>query len=469
MKRMKAQSKQYHALVVDDEKATRTNIRDLLRAEAFSVDEAVDGVSALEKAKANAYDVVLLDIRMPKMDGLTVLRHLKKHQPHLPVIMFTAFGTSDRAIEAMKMGAFDYVTKPFDVDELLAIIRRALEHQKLSAEVRVLRKRLAEVEAGDFQPDQFVSHAPSMQKIFKMIGKVAPSRATVLIEGETGTGKELVANAIWYHSTRREAPYVKVNCAAIPEGLLESELFGHEKGAFTDAHVQRKGHFEVADGGTLFLDEVGEMSPKLQSKLLRVLEQNEFQRVGGKELLKVDVRIVAATNRNLRDEIKIGRFRKDLYYRLQVVHLAIPPLRERLEDIPALVSHFLKKFGRKKDLTLTKDALDMLRQYEWPGNVRELENVIERAVVLAGDKFISAEHLSLPALHASESRWKRFDTSTGSTLSLRKIVAGVERDVILQALAKVQWNKTRAAKLLEIDRRVLFDKIKYYDLKPEED
>jgi len=465
--RKRTQPEPFNALVVDDERATRVNIRDLLKAEAFAVEEAGDGATALEKVGKGNFDIVLLDIRMPKMDGLTVLRHIKKHHPHLPVIMFTAFGTSDRAIEAMKIGAFDYVTKPFDIDELVAIIHRALEHRKLSAEVRVLRKRLAEVEAGDFQPDQFVSHAPSMQKIFKMIGKVAPSKATVLIEGETGTGKELVANALWYHSTRREAPYVKVNCAAIPEGLLESELFGHEKGAFTDAHAQRKGHFEIANGGTLLLDEIAEMSPKLQSKLLRVLEQNEFQRVGGKEPLKVDVRIIAATNRNLRDEIKLGRFRKDLYYRLQVVHLVLPPLRDRLGDIPALVSHFLKKFGRKRDLTPTTDAMEMLRKYEWPGNVRELENVIERAVVLAADKFISADHLSLQVVHSSESRRVRPDLNAGSTLSLRTILANVEQNTILQALTRTRWNKTKAAKLLQIDRRVLFDKIKLYGLHSE--
>lgn len=454
------------ALVVDDEKSSRLNIKDLLSSEGFHVEEADDGLSALEFLKRKSFDVVLLDIRMPKMDGLTVLKQMKKLQPQLPVIMFTAFGTSERAIEAMKVGAFDYVTKPFDVEELLAVVRRAVEYKQLSTEVKILRQRLAEVEAGDFQPGRFVSNSPAMQKIFKTIGKVAPSGATVLIEGETGTGKELIANAIWYHSTRKERPFIKVNCAAIPEGLLESELFGHERGAFTDAHAQRKGHFEMADGGTLFLDEVAEMSPKLQSKLLRVLEQNEFNRVGGKETLHVDVRIIAATNRSLREEIKTGRFRKDLYYRLQVIYLVVPPLRERVEDIPQLVEHFLKKYGRKRDLILSNEAMLALQEYSWPGNVRELENVIERATVLVQGKLITLEYLSLPRSTLGVMEKTDYQTGGGSTLPLRKILSEVERDVIFKALQQAKWNKTKAAKILQIDRRVLFDKIKEYDLQP---
>lgn len=454
------------ALVVDDEKSSRRNIKDLLSSEGFHVEEADDGLSALEFLKRKSFDVVLLDIRMPKMDGLTALKHMKKLQPQLPVIMFTAFGTSERAIEAMKIGAFDYVTKPFDVEELLAVVHRAVEYKQLSTEVKILRQRLAEVEAGDFEPGRFVSNSPAMQKIFKTIGKVAPSSATVLVEGETGTGKELIANALWYHSARKEHPFIKVNCAAIPEGLLESELFGHERGAFTDAHAQRKGHFEMADGGTLFLDEVAEMSPKLQSKLLRVLEQNEFNRVGGKETLHVDVRIIAATNRSLREEIKTGRFRKDLYYRLQVIHLVVPPLRERVEDIPQLVEHFLKKYGRKRDLLLSNEAIDALQEYSWPGNVRELENIIERAAVLVQGKLITLEYLSLPRITGGMADKTDYQAGGGSTLPLRKILSEVEREVILKALQQAKWNKTKAAKILQIDRRVLFDKIKEYNLQP---
>ena len=452
-------------LVVDDERSSRLNITDLLTMEHLRVEEAEDGASALELIRTRPFDVVLLDIRMPKMNGLEALKRIKKTNPNIPVIMFTAVGTSERAIEAMKMGAFDYVAKPFDVEELLAIVHRAVEYRHLSTEVQELRQRLADAEAPDFRPDQFISDSPAMQKVFKMIGRVATSTTTVLIEGETGTGKELVANAIWYHSSRSNRPFIKVNCAAIPEGLLESELFGHERGAFTDAYDQRKGHFEMADGGTLFLDEISEMSAKLQSKLLRVLEQHEFQRVGGKETLNVDVRILAATNRDLREEIKAGRFRKDLFYRLQVVHIVLPPLRERKGDVPSLVNHFLKRFAPKRGFVVSEDAMNALEQYAWPGNVRELGNIIERATVLAQGKLITKEHLSLPSLLQLESdHRKRADADGG--LPLRKILADVERDVIVKALEQTKWNKSRAAKLLQIDRRVLFDKIKEYNLHP---
>lgn len=453
------------ALVVDDEKASRLNIIDLLTIEHFKVDEAEDGDSALKLINTRPFDIVLLDIRMPKMNGLDVLKRIRKSHPNLPVIMFTAIGTSERAIEAMKMGAFDYVAKPFDVDELLAIVRRAIEYRRLSIEVQALRQRLADVEAQDYRPDKFVSASPVMQKVFKMIGKVAASSTTVLIEGETGTGKELVANAIWYHSSRKDRPLIKINCAAIPEGLLESELFGHERGAFTDAHEQRKGQFELANGGTLFLDEISEMSPKLQSKLLRVLEQQEFQRVGGSETIKIDVRILAATNRDLKEETKAGRFRKDLFYRLQVVHIVLPPLRERRGDVEPLVNHFLRRLGPKKELVVSADAMSALDQYSWPGNVRELGNVIERAMVLAQGKLITPDHLSLPGVHTGEADQNKHG-GTSAILPLRKVLADVERDLITKALQQTNWNKSKAAKMLEIDRRVLFDKIKEYDLRP---
>ncbi len=453
------------ALVVDDERASRLNIIDLLTMEHFTVEEAEDGDSALKLVRSHTYDVVLLDIRMPKMNGLDVLKHIKKSHPNLPVIMFTAIGTSERAIEAMKMGAFDYVAKPFDVEELLAIVHRAIEYRRLSTEVQALRQRLADVETQDFRPDKFVSGSAIMQRVFKLIGKVAASDTTVLIEGETGTGKELVANAIWYHSSRKERPFIKINCAALPEGLLESELFGHERGAFTDAYDQRKGHFELADGGTLFLDEVSEMSPKLQSKLLRVLEQHEFQRVGGKETLKIDVRILAATNKDLKEEIRAGRFRKDLFYRLQVVHIVLPPLRDRREDIPPLVQHFLKRFGPKKELVVSSEAMAVLEQYSWPGNVRELGNVIERATVLVQGKLVTPDHLSLPSVHGAEGDLQK-KVESGVVAPLRAVLADVERDLILKALRQTNWNKSKAAKLLQIDRRVLFDKIKEYNLQP---
>jgi DNA-binding NtrC family response regulator len=453
------------ALVVDDERASRLNIIDLLTMEHFVVEEAEDGSTALKLINARPYDVVLLDILMPKMNGLDVLKRIKKSHPNLPIIMFTAIGTSERAIEAMKMGAFDYVAKPFDVEELLAIVHRAIEYRSLSSEVQALRQRLADVETQDFRPDKFVSASAAMQKVFKLIGKVAASDTTVLVEGETGTGKELVANAIWYHSTRKNRPFIKINCASLPEGLLESELFGHERGAFTDAYDQRKGHFELADGGTMFLDEISEMSSKLQSKLLRVLEQHEFQRVGGKETVTVDVRIITATNKDLKEEIKAGRFRKDLFYRLQVVHIVLPPLRERDGDIPPLVDHFLKRFGPNKELVVSPEAMTALERYSWPGNVRELGNVIERATVLVQGKLITPDHLSLPAVSSGEGRTHE-QADSSSIVPLRSVLADVERSMIEKALEQTNWNKTKAARLLQIDRRVLFDKIKEYDLKP---
>ncbi len=452
-------------LVVDDERASRLNIIDLLTMEHFTVEEAEDGESALRLITTQPFDVVLLDIRMPKMNGLDVLKQVKKSHPNLPIIMFTAIGTSERAIEAMKMGAFDYVAKPFDVEELLAIVRRAIEYRRLSSEVQALRQRLADVETQDFRPDKFVSASSVMQKVLKLIGKVAASDTTVLVEGETGTGKELVANAIWYHSARKDRPFIKINCAALPEGLLESELFGHERGAFTDAYDQRKGHFELADSGTLFLDEISEMSPKLQSKLLRVLEQHEFQRLGGKETLTVDVRIIAATNKDLKEEIKAGRFRKDLFYRLHVMHIVLPPLRERPGDIPPLVAHFLKRFGPKKELIVSPEAMTALEQYSWPGNVRELGNVIERATVLVQGKLITPEHLSLPSSHLGDGESPKWSDAP-TLLPLRTVLADVERSMIEKALHQTNWNKSKAAKLLQIDRRVLFDKIKEHSLKP---
>ena len=452
---------QYSVLVVDDEAISRLNIKDALATEDIDVDEAADGLAALAQLKRKTYDAALLDIRMPKMDGLTALTQFKKIAPDMPVIVFTAYGTSEKAIEAMKIGAFDYLTKPFDLEELLAVIRRALEHRQLSTRVEALQQFIVERESGEFQPDQLVSKSPSMQKIFKMIGQVASSDATVLIEGETGTGKELVANALWYHSERRNAPFIKINCAAIPESLLESELFGHERGAFTGAESRRLGRFELAHKGTLFLDEVSEMSTQLQSKLLRVLEQSEFQRVGGNETIHVDVRILAATNRTLQDEVRSGRFRKDLYFRLQVVHLLLPPLRERTEDIPVLVKHFLKKYAEKNQrhpVQIQPEALDVLMRYDWPGNIRELENTIERGVIIAQGDFLTVEELPFNLRRSVSPTPPHSASAVGHTLKER------EREWIVRTLAEVDGNRTRAAKLLGITRKTLQNKIREYGL-----
>jgi len=399
---------------------------------------------------------------MPRMGGLEAMRHISETNPDLPVLVFTGYDSSEIAIEAMKLGAFDYVTKPFNVDELFETIKRAVHYKELSTEVQALREQLSSVESGEFQPDQLISKSPSMQQVFKMIGKVASTDVTVLIQGETGTGKELVANAIWFHSQRRGGRFIKINCAAIPEGLMESELFGHERGAFTGADQQRKGRFELAHNGTIFLDEISEMGPNLQSKLLRVLEQGEFNRVGGKETIKVDVRVIAATNRSLEEEVENGRFRKDLYFRLHVVQIMLPPLRDRRDDIPVLIDHFLAKHGGKRGLTAVEEVYQQLSQYAWPGNVRDLENVIKRATVLAQGKFITPEHIVQPLMMIAEAPP---DVRETSSYALRDILAGVEKETILKALNETKWNRTKAAALLKIDRRVLFTKIKEYGLK----
>lgn len=449
-------------LVIDDERSSRENLRDLLTEEHFLVEQAEDAFAGLKLMKQYEFDAVLLDIQMPKMNGLTLLERLKKENFQAPIIVFTAFGSSESAIEAMKAGAYDYITKPFDIDELLSIIRRAVNYKSLSGEVQMLREQLVEAERREFRTDYLVSRSPEMQQVYKIIGKVAPTDATVLLEGETGTGKELAANAIWHHSVRNAQPFLKINCAAIPEGLLESELFGHEKGAFTDAFTQRKGLFEAANGGTIFLDEIAEMSTKLQSKLLRILEQGEFNRVGGKETIHVDVRIIAATNRRLEDEVRAGRFRSDLYYRLHVVHIVLPPLRNRTKDILVLANYFLEQYGRKRSLMLSKDAQEALLQYNWPGNVRELENVIQRASVLVQGKIITSELLALPHFPSGGSNAQRLLKKGGT--SLRETLRSIECEMIRNALEQTKWNRTKAAALLQIDRRVLFDKIKEYNL-----
>ena len=452
----------FKALVVDDDPANRLYIKELLSFSEFAVDEADDGVKALEMVSKTVYDLALLDIRMPRMGGLEALKHINQSNPTLPVLVFTGYGSSGMAIEAMKLGAFDYVTKPFDVDELLETVKRAVNYKELSTEVQALRERLSGVESGEFQPEQLIGKCAAMQGMFKLIGKVASSDATILIQGETGTGKELVANAVWFHSTRRNAPFIKVNCAAIPEGLMENELFGHERGAFTGAEQQRKGRFELAHKGTLFLDEISEMGPNLQSKLLRVLEQGEFHRIGGETTIKVDVRVIAATNRNLEQEVESGRFRKDLYFRLHVVQINIPPLRERKEDIPVLVDHFLAKHGGRRNLRAVEEVYQLLGNYDWPGNVRELENVIQRATVVAQGTFIAPEHVAPPPIVPGS---PQVGSQATFPYALHDILARVEKETIQKALETADWNRTKTAELLKIDRRVLFSKIKEYGLK----
>jgi len=379
-------------LIVDDEKNYLLVLEDLLSEEGYQVFTADSARSGLEIVRENDLDVVITDMKMPRMDGMAFLEAIQLQNADLPVIMMTAFGSVEKAVEAMRKGAYDYILKPFKNEELKLTIRKAIDHYRLVCRNRYLTHELQE----RYQFSNIIGKSAPMQRIYQLIEKVAPTRATVLITGESGTGKELIARAIHFNSPRREQPFISVNCGALPETLLESELFGHEKGAFSGAVSQRKGRFELAHEGTLFLDEITEMSFPLQVKLLRVLQEMEFERVGGTQSLKVDVRMVAASNRNLKEEVAGGRFRADLFYRLNVVHVALPPLRERTDDIPLLMSHFLVKFAREGSMdpiSMDPDALRILLEYPWPGNVRELENAMERAVILSSGSVITVKDL----------------------------------------------------------------------------
>lgn len=374
-------------LIVDDEKNYLLVLEDLLSEAGYQVLTADSGIKGLELALSSDLDVLITDMKMPGLDGMALLERIHAEKPDLPVIMMTAFGSVEKAVEAMRKGAFDYILKPFKNEELKLTIGKAAEHHRLLRRNRYLTRELQD----RYQFSNIIGKSAPMQRVYELIEKVAPAKATVLITGESGTGKELIARAIHFNSPRRAQPFITVNCGALPETLLESELFGHEKGSFSGAVSQRKGRFELADGGTLFLDEISEMSPPLQVKLLRVLQELEFERVGGTQTLKVDVRVVAASNRNLKTEVAAARFRSDLFYRLNVVHVHMPPLRERADDIPLLISHFLAKYGmepQRAGIGLEPDALRCLMDYSWPGNVRELENTIERAVILAGGERI---------------------------------------------------------------------------------
>lgn len=379
-------------LIVDDEKNYLLVLEDLLTEEGYNVVTADSARVGLEIVEQQELDAVITDMKMPGMDGMALFESIHQKHPDLPVIMMTAYGTQEKALEAMKKGAFDYIFKPFENEQFKFTIRKAVDHYHLVRQNRYLTQELR----GRYRFSNIVGKSASMQRIFQLIEKVAPSKATILITGESGTGKELIAKAIHFNSTRRDLPFVTVNCGALPENLLESELFGHEKGAFSGAVSQRKGRFETAHEGTLFLDEISEMSPPLQVKLLRVLQEMEFERVGSSQTLKVDVRVLAASNRILKEEVAEGRFRTDLFYRLNVVHIAIPALRERKDDIPPLVNHFLRKYSDESGcspLTMHPEALRLLLDYPWPGNVRELENVIERAVILCSGEQIEMRDL----------------------------------------------------------------------------
>lgn len=452
--------KKLSILVVEDGKSQRDMLRDFLRSEGHDVSEAERGDKALESVKKNYLDLLLLDYKMPGMDGMAVLEEVKGINPEIDVIIMTAFGTVDTAVKAIKMGAADYITKPIELEELIILIDRISERRVLLRENKILREELREK---GITTDQIVYQSQVMNELINLAARVASSNATILIEGESGTGKELVARLIHTLSPRSKKHLITVNCAALPENLLESELFGHEKGAFTGADRKRIGRFEEADGGSLFLDEIGDLSPSVQVKLLRFFQEREFQRVGGNQTLRSDVRIISATNQNLEAKVKEGSFREDLFYRLNVVAIAIPPLRERKEDVGPLIDHFLGHFAAangKEIQGVSPEARDLLLKYDYPGNVRELENIIERAVVITRGSVISTGDLPFHAGFPSADRNEIWNQGT-----LKDSIVALERQMIRKALSETSSNQTRAADLLGISERMLRYKLKKYGFK----
>jgi len=445
-------------LVVDDDMAHRTMLRTLISGWGYSVSEADDGDNAIAAVREKPFDLILMDVRMIKMSGLTALSEIKAFNPAIPVLIMTAFASVETAVDALKKGAYDYLTKPLDFDELRLTMERAMEHTHLKEENRLLKESLGT----RFDRGNLIGRSAAMTKLLETVALVAPSEATVLIDGESGTGKEMIAGAIHFNSPRKNSPFVKINCAAITETLLESELFGHEKGSFTGADRRKEGKFRQAEGGSIFLDEVSEMSLSMQVKLLRVLQEREITRVGGEEVMKVDVRVIAATNRDLIKDMESGRFREDLYYRLNVVTLHVPPLRERPEDIPLLAQHFLGTFSQKNRKNIhgfTPQAMDRLLKYGWPGNVRELMNAVERGVVLSRSEYLDADELPLILRdHPPDHR-----PSTAADLSEIPLDA-VEKAAILKMLDAAGGNKSEAARRLGITRRTLHKKLKSYGM-----
>ena len=449
-------------LVVDDEEIMRDVLSTLLAAENYSVDFAHNGAQALEKARESDYSVVLLDLMMPDMDGLQVLEQFRKMESNPVTVILTAFASIEKAVKATKLGAFDFITKPFKNDEILLAVKNAAEHRRLLEENLRLKKSLRQ----RYNFKNIIGKSAAMQQVFDLIAQVAPRRSTILVQGDSGTGKELVAKAIHASSGRADAPFVAINCGNIPSDLLESEIFGHAKGAYTGATSSKKGLFEVADGGTLFLDEVATISLETQAKLLRVIQEREFRRLGGLENIKVDVRIIAATNRDLQAAVEQGTFRDDLYYRLNVIVIKLPPLQERSEDVPLLADHFIKRYceeNEKEVCVLEPSALKVLMDYHWPGNVRELENVIERAVVLAPGNVITADLFPKNLSHFLPDSQVRIPVDG---LPLKERVTNYERSLILAALDHTDWNQKRAAELLSVNATTLSEKLKRLKIKP---
>ncbi len=452
-------------LVIDDSPEILRLFSEYLRTEGYEVDTAENGPQGIGLVEKNFYDLILTDLKMPGIDGMEVLKFINEHSPDSLCIILTGYGTVKNAVEAIKSGAFDYLTKPVKMDEILVTFQRAFEFRNLKRENVHLRQQLKR----KYRFENIIGDSEKIQKVFEIIEKVADTDSTVLILGESGTGKELIAKAIHYNSYRRDNPFVPVNCAAIPSELLESELFGHEKGAFTNAIRMRIGRFELANGGTVFLDEIGDMNPLLQSKLLRVLQERQFERVGGTKTIKTDIRILAATHQDLKVLVQQRKFREDLYYRLNVIPIEVPPLRERRADIPLLTHHFLEQFNKRKKKKIKgihEDALTRLVQYSWPGNVRELENTIERMVILVDGDVVMSADLPEKFQEAAESGPAQSQDLPDNGISLDDAVNDYERKLILQALIKTGWVKNKAAQLLNLNRTTLIEKIKRQNLQP---
>jgi len=454
-------------LIIDDEANLRRTLAQILREKGYAILEAADGVEAVELLRHSTPDLIFSDWKMPEMGGEQILRYLRD-DPHLaliPVIVITAFGSSDSAIEAVRLGAYDFVTKPFDLDEISLTAERALAHSSLNRDVAESRSKVGH--NGNSPAGRLIGTSGPMLEVFKMIGKVAENDSTVLICGESGTGKELIAEAIHNYGQRKAKRFVVVNCAALPEHLLESELFGHERGAFTDAVARKIGRFELAEGGTIFLDEIGELSPSLQAKLLRVLQERTFERVGGTETIAGDFRVLAATNRDLEATVAEKLFREDLFYRLNVVRISVPPLRERRSDIVTLAEHFLRRYSEENSIPavgFSDDSILMLQAYSFPGNVRELENMVERAVVMARGRVVMPNHFPtrVETGQSGSSSQTQIDLFS---LPFHKSVAELEKRLIIDALREAAGNKTEAANRLQINRRLLYKKMVDYEIK----
>ncbi len=438
-------------LLVEDEKIMRIALEDALKAAGYHVFSFETGQPAMRFLDQGAFDLAVTDVRLPDIDGFEIVKEITRRKD-VPIIVMTAYGTIENAVEAMKLGAFDYITKPFVQEEFLLLIERALELKRLREENIRLRKAVDE----RYRSQYMIGETEEMKKVFSLIEKVSASDATVLIEGESGTGKELVATTIHYQSRRKDNPIIKVNCAALPEGLIESEMFGHEKGAFTGAVRRKPGRFELANGGTIFLDEIGDLPLSTQAKILRVIQEMEFERVGGIETISVDVRIIAATNRDLKEEVNSGHFREDLYYRVNVIPISLPPLRERREDIPGLLEFFTDKYRKKlsRNIRFSQEAVDALLVYDYPGNIRELENIIERCITLSATDMITREELPVSVL----------DSKQDPKTFLSHVAVDAEKAHIVKVLKATHGNKTRAAEILGISRKTLWEKIKAYGI-----